>query len=208
MSPGPAFEDLRQLLGEPGFLSSDPEPWRTLERETGARFPEDFRRFADAYGPVLINDQLSVFHPATTWFNLGDAIREEPGLWADPPEDPGAPEDPAPSARPAPLAPPANEVRPGNEVRPHWFGTGPGRLFPWGHATTGQTPYFRVPRDASDRWRIGVIDGPGEEAGYTESDQSFTEWMWTYLTVDDEERALRAHHFPPDGPFFHPLPQP
>jgi hypothetical protein len=171
------FDDLRELLGEPRFLWTDPQPWDNLERDLGIKFPEGYRKFVDAYGAVLINNQLTVFHPATVWYNLGEAIREEPGNWEDfPPED----------------------------LPPHPFGTGPGELFPWGNSASGEAVYFRVPRDDSDQWAIGVIEH--DESGYYEYAMTFTEWMLAYLK--GEEMAICSRNFAPDAPFFSELPQP
>lgn len=60
-----AFDEILQLLGPPRFNWSDNSCWRRLEEEIGARFPEDFRRFSDSYGPMIINNQLGIGHPGT-----------------------------------------------------------------------------------------------------------------------------------------------
>ncbi|MFD7550724.1 SMI1/KNR4 family protein [Streptomyces sp. NPDC059816] len=152
----PTFDELRELLGEPGFTGADPAAWTALERELGLVLPADYRHFLDAYGAILINNQLTLFHPATRWFNLAEAIRDEPERWAD--VDP--------------------EVLP-----PHPFGTGPGELFPWGHSACGARVYFRLPRDAADPWAVGVIDRV--ELDYLESPLTFTAWLLAYLRGED-----------------------
>ncbi|MGW3661104.1 SMI1/KNR4 family protein [Streptomyces sp. NPDC005151] len=108
--------------------------------------------FVDAYGTVLINNQLTAFHPATRWFDLGERIREEPELWAEIPEE---------------LLP------------PYPFGTGLGELFPWAHSASSEKAYFWVPRDDADRWVIGVIER--DECLYDEYEMTFNAWMLSYL---------------------------
>ncbi|MFF3553883.1 SMI1/KNR4 family protein [Streptomyces tsukubensis] len=178
MHLAPTFDDLRELLGEPRFLWTDPRPWTELETELGIRFPADYRRFADAYGAILINNQLTIFHPATVWYNLGQEIREEPELWEDIDED-----------------------RP-----PCTFGTGPGEVFPWAHSASSEKAYFRVPRDETDAWAVAVIER--DEFVYTEYAMTFNAWMFAYLGDEDEDLAISAREFAPDGPFFSELPQP
>jgi hypothetical protein len=150
-----AFDDLRELLGEPRFLWSDPKPWISLERDLGVQFPADYKQFVDAYGPVRINNQLTIYHPATVWYNLGEEIREEPDLWADVEED-----------------------RP-----PHPMGTGPGELFPWANSVSSERAYFRVSRDESEEWVIAVIER--DECVYTEYAITFNEWMLSYLQGEE-----------------------
>lgn len=152
----PTFDELREILGEPRFRWTDPEPWEALEQELGLRFPADYRQFVDAYGAVLINNQLTLFHPATPWHNLGNEIREQPELWTD-------------------VSP---ELLP-----PHPFGTGKGEIFPWGHSASSEMAYFRTPRDAEDHWVIAVIER--DECVYTEYEMTFNAWMLAYLSGEE-----------------------
>ncbi|MFJ7966615.1 hypothetical protein [Streptomyces sp. NPDC096324] len=49
------LEEIKALLGDPGFHWSDAAPWTRLEQELGVSFPADFRALTDACGPVLIS---------------------------------------------------------------------------------------------------------------------------------------------------------
>ncbi|MEV5012892.1 hypothetical protein [Streptomyces sp. NPDC055692] len=76
------LEEIKELLGEPGFNWSDPAPWVRLEQELGVSFPDDFRAIADAYGPALIKKGFYLYHPGHPIRNLGEEIKEsiESGL--------------------------------------------------------------------------------------------------------------------------------
>ncbi|MFE1263362.1 SMI1/KNR4 family protein [Streptomyces albogriseolus] len=149
------FEELKNLLGEPRFLWSDPTPWTELEDELGVRFPEDFRTFSDAYGPVLINNQVDIGHPAAALGNLGRTIRRTIEAWS------GAPDD---------------------EV-PYPVGSAPGELLPWGGASSGETIFFHVPEEGNQQWVIGVYEH--DEGTYREYAMTFNEWMLSYLRGQD-----------------------
>ncbi|MBC9712468.1 SMI1/KNR4 family protein [Streptomyces sp. TRM66268-LWL] len=180
---GVTFGELRALLGEPAFRGADPQAWSALEQRHGVEFPADYKEFADAYGAVLINNQLTLFHPATAWHNLGENIREEQEFYEDWPED---------------------------MMPPYPIGTGPGEMFPWAHSATGEMVYFRVPRDGARDWAVGVIEH--DEFGYVEYPVTFNEWMRAYLrgaeSVGGEEMLTHSRNFAPDGPFFTMLAQP
>jgi hypothetical protein len=149
------FDDLKKLLGEPRFQWTDPTPWDELELELGVHFPEDFRRFSDAYGPVLINNQVDIGHPGVERGNLGKTIRRTIEAWASAPED---------------------------EV-PYPVGSGPGELLPWGGASSGETIFFRVPEKGSTGWAVGVYEH--DEGTYREYMMTFNEWMLSYLRGED-----------------------
>ncbi|WFB06063.1 SMI1/KNR4 family protein [Streptomyces sp. LX-29] len=105
-----ALAEITALLGDPRFHWSDPAPWRALESELGVRFPADYRAFVDAYGPVVVNDQLWFGHPGAPHGNLGRGITADIEAWAHVPEE---------------LAP------------PHPVGSAPGELLPWGSSSPG-----------------------------------------------------------------------
>lgn len=149
------FENLKNLLGEPRFLWSDPAPWTELENELGVHFPADFREFSDAYGPVLINNQVDIGHPAVELGNLGRAIRRTIEAWSTAPED---------------------------EV-PYPVGSAPGELLPWGGSSSGEAIFFHVPETEHEEWAIGVYEH--DEGTYHEYAMTFNEWMLSYLRGED-----------------------
>lgn len=125
------LEDIKALLGEPGPGVADPESWSRLEDELGVEFPRDFRAFCDAYGPLWINHQLFTTHPGTAKANLGQLIRSDIEAWSHAPDD----------------------------MVTQAVGTGPGEVFPWGTAASGQTMFFRVPEKAAEPWSVLVYSG-------------------------------------------------
>ncbi|WP_351234423.1 SMI1/KNR4 family protein [Streptomyces sp. NPDC002133] len=149
------FEELLDLLGEPRFHWSDPTAWIELEESTGARFPDDFRRFCDAYGPILINNQVNIGHPGVEFANLGVKVRKAIAAWSEIAE----------------------------EEFPSRVGTAPGELLPWGGAASGESMFFRVPHPGSDDWAVGVYES--DEGTYHEFAMTFTDWMVSYLRGED-----------------------
>ncbi|MGW0885570.1 SMI1/KNR4 family protein [Streptomyces sp. NPDC002671] len=153
--PVTSLEELQNLLGEPRFLWSDPTPWNDLEQNLGVPLPRELREFSDAYGAILINNQLDIGHPGVTNGNLGVTIQRTIEAWSRAPED---------------------------EV-PYAVGTEPGSLLPWAGTSSGETLFFRIPEDVSSVWPIGVYES--NEGGYLEYTLSFNEWMLAYLRGED-----------------------
>ncbi|MFJ3729760.1 hypothetical protein ACIPQC_04275 [[Kitasatospora] papulosa] len=78
------LSEVRALLGEPRFNWSDPAPWIGLERELRIEFPSDFREIVDAYGPISVNGQLCLKHPAGHLLHsLGVMVRRDLELWRE-----------------------------------------------------------------------------------------------------------------------------
>ncbi|MEU2546065.1 SMI1/KNR4 family protein [Streptomyces roseolus] len=168
--------EIRALLGEPRFNWSDPAPWTDLERELGIEFPADFHEIVDAYGSVLVNDQLYLKHPAPHLLHdLGTLIRGDLELWRE--------EDMA-------------------EFLPSPAGPEPGNVMPVATATTGESVFLRVPDDAGSPWRVVVqeFDSPA----WTLYEMTFGEWLLAYLRGRDV--TLRAGDRAPDGPWYEFLP--
>jgi hypothetical protein len=168
-----SLEDIKALLGEPRFAWSDPEPWSQLEGELGIVFPEDFREFCDAYGPVLINNQVAISHPGVERGKLGDWIRGDIEAWADAPENESS----------------------------YSVGTGPGEIFAWGSAASGETMFLRVPKDMSENWETVVYQS--DDGIFEEHPMSFSDWMLSYLRGEDV--TVCSRNFAPDGPFYEPI---
>ncbi|MEU9700566.1 SMI1/KNR4 family protein [Streptomyces sp. NPDC047981] len=168
--------EVRALLGESRFNWSDPAPWIELERELGVEFPVDFHEVVDAYGSVLINNQLYLKHPARHLLHdLGTMIGRDLELWRE--------EDMA-------------------EFLPSPVGANPGELMPVATATTGEAVFLRVPDDSSSSWRVVVqeFDSPA----WTLYEMTFGEWLPAYLKGRDV--TLCARDRAPDGPYYEPLP--
>lgn len=170
--------EIKALLGEPKWNWSDPAPWDALERELGVTFPADFREIIDAYGSVVINKQLSLFHPGNFLANLGERIRDEIVFWAEFAEDWRDAEE--------------------GEYLPAAVGAGPGELLPIAHSTTGESVFLRVPAEPGGAWTIGIqeFDSPA----YWAWDMSFGDWLLAYLQGEDVTVCSRNRA--PDGPFY------
>ncbi|MET8957713.1 SMI1/KNR4 family protein [Streptomyces sp. NPDC004533] len=150
------LEEIKELLGEPCFNCSDPAPWVRLEQELGISFPEDFRAIVDAYGPVVINKGLYLYHPGHPIRNLGEEIKESIEFWLE--------EDSA-------------------EFLPRGAGSRPGELLPIATGTTAETIFLQVPYEPSAPWAVGVQEmDSGEFVLY---EMTFSDWLLAYLKGDD-----------------------
>ncbi|MGW0121498.1 SMI1/KNR4 family protein [Streptomyces sp. NPDC003327] len=170
------LSDIRAVLGEPRFNWTDPAPWIELERELGIEFPADFHEIVDAYGSVLINNQLYLKHPARHLLHdLGTMIERDLELWRE--------EDMV-------------------EFLPSPVGSKPGELMPVATAVTGEAIFLRVPDDAEDTWRVVVqeFDSPA----WTLYEMTFGEWFLAYLQGRDVTLCSRDRA--PDGPSYEFLP--
>lgn len=63
------------MIGPPENRYADPAAWARLEAELDMALPTDYKTLVDAYAPIQINGHLSLSHPATEWWNLGEEIR-------------------------------------------------------------------------------------------------------------------------------------
>lgn len=170
------LSEIKSLLGEPQFNWSDPAPWIELEQELNVEFPTDFREIVDAYGSILVNNQLYLKHPAGHLLHdLGTMIRRNLDLWRD--------EDMM-------------------EFLPSPAGANPGELMPVATATTGEAIFLRVPDAPSSPWRVVVqeFDSPA----WTLHEMAFSEWLLAYLQGRDVTLCSRDRA--PNGPFWEFLP--
>ncbi|MFJ4705811.1 hypothetical protein ACIP6I_13270 [Streptomyces anulatus] len=71
------------MLGPGKERYATPAAWLSLEEELGRTFPGDYKKIVDAYAPVQINGHLTLSHPASSWWNLGEEIRSASEVWAD-----------------------------------------------------------------------------------------------------------------------------
>ncbi|MFF2365386.1 SMI1/KNR4 family protein [Streptomyces sp. NPDC058122] len=150
------LEEIKALLGEPGFHWSDAAPWTRLEQELGVALPADFRALTDAYGPVLISGGLYLHHPGHPAGNLGAEIKESMEFWLE--------EDSA-------------------EFLPSRAGSRPGELLPVATGTTAETVFLRIPYEPSAPWAVGVQEmDSGEFVLY---EMTFSDWLLAYLKGDD-----------------------
>lgn len=168
--------EMAELLGEPRFNWTDPGPWEEMEREFGMLFPDDFRAIVDAYGSILVNDQVYLMHPARHLLHSLDRhVRDDLEMWRE--------EDMA-------------------EYLPSPVGGRPGELIPVATCVTGEAIFLCVPDDASAKWRVVVqeFDSPA----WTLYELTFREWLLAYLRGRDVTVCVRDRA--PDGPFYEFLP--
>jgi hypothetical protein len=150
------LDDIRALLGQPGFHWSDPAPWARLEQEFGVSFPADFREVTDAYGPVLISGKLYLDHPGHPIRNLGEEIRESISFWRE--------EEPA-------------------QLLPGRAGSAPGELLPVATGTTAETVFLQIPVDQAAPWSVTVQElDSGEFVPY---EMTFGTWLLAFLRGED-----------------------
>ncbi|MFJ1756957.1 SMI1/KNR4 family protein [Kitasatospora sp. NPDC088134] len=170
-----SFSEVRSLLGEPGFNWSDPAPWTEMEREFGFEFPADFREVVDAYGSVLINNQLYLEHPAGHLLhNLQKSVRDNLEFWQE--ED-------------------------STEFLPSPAGARPGELMPIATGRTRETVFLRVPAEPSSPWRVLIQEF--NSFSWVLYEMTFGEWLLAYLRGEDVMAGSR--NFAPDGAFYEPL---
>lgn len=168
--------EIRALLGAPRFSWTDPTPWIELEQELGIEFPADFHEIIDAYGSVLVNNQLYLKHPARHLLHdLGTMIKADLQFWRE--------EDMA-------------------EFLPSPVGSKPGELMPVATATTGEAIFLRVPGDVGSPWRVMVqeFDSPA----WTLYEMTFSDWLLAYLKGRNVTLCVRDRA--PDGPSYEFLP--
>ncbi|MET7297784.1 SMI1/KNR4 family protein [Embleya sp. NPDC005575] len=55
--------DLSRVLSEPQLNHDVDYDWRDFESEFAVDLPLDYKRFISAYGPCVISDTLTLFHP-------------------------------------------------------------------------------------------------------------------------------------------------
>ncbi|WP_329130303.1 SMI1/KNR4 family protein [Streptomyces sp. NBC_01476] len=160
------------VLGEGSYRFADEGAWRDLEESLGFALPSDYKQIVDAYGPICINDDFYLSHPATQVWNLGEEIRNSAGSWSavvwdedsdlefDPREALGIP-----------------------EMR---FATADG-LTPVAGTSQSQT-VFLAPGVAPQKWRI-IVHNRGD---FEEYRMGFAEWFYLYLSGADAFGPLSA----------------
>ena len=70
------------MLGPGARRLADPAAWLRLEEGLGRSLPEDYKRIIDTHAPVQINGHLTLSHPASGRFNLGEDMRSMSATWA------------------------------------------------------------------------------------------------------------------------------
>ncbi|MFI2205979.1 SMI1/KNR4 family protein [Streptomyces sp. NPDC020192] len=154
-----------EMLGEPTWRHRDPEAWLGLESELGVSLPADYKEIVDAYAPVQLNGHLSLHHPATERWNLGEWIRSTSEAWSEIEFEEGEPE---------------GDPRASLGVRELVFGT-PDGLIPIAGTDRGETVFY-APRGARGRASLFVENGEGE---FFEYSMGFAEWMWRWLVGEE-----------------------
>lgn len=152
------------MLGQAQNPNTDPSAWDRLHAGLGIRLPTDYQTLVDAYAPIQLNGHLSLRHPATARWNLGDWIRDTARAWSevswedlDPDEDP----------------------RSLFGLKELSFGTRNG-LWPIASTDRGETLFLMAVDGTLSR--ILVEDGEG---GWAQYEMSFAEWLYRYLVGED-----------------------
>ncbi|MER7693991.1 SMI1/KNR4 family protein [Streptomyces sp. NPDC097610] len=151
------------MLGPAQNRYADPSAWDRLHAEFDVRLPSDYQVLVDAYAPIELNGHLSLSHPATERWNLGQRIRDTVRAWSEVSwDDLDADEDPR-------LLFGLKELS---------FGTRDG-LWPIASTDRGETIFLIAASDTS--WLL-VEDGEG---GWSQHRMSFAEWLYRYLIGED-----------------------
>ncbi|QDN54534.1 MULTISPECIES: SMI1/KNR4 family protein [unclassified Streptomyces] len=152
------------MLGQAQNRYADPSAWNRLHAELGIRLPNDYQTLVDAYAPIELNCHLSLHHPATGRWNLGDWIQDTARAWSEVPwDDLDADEDPR-------LLFGLTELS---------FGTSNG-LWPIASTDRGETLFLT----AADGALSGILVEDGE-GGWAQYEMSFAEWLYRYLIGED-----------------------
>ncbi|MFF4519812.1 SMI1/KNR4 family protein [Streptomyces mirabilis] len=152
------------MLGQAQNRYADPSAWNRLHAELGIRLPNDYQTLVDAYAPIELNCHLSLHHPATGRWNLGDWIQDTACAWSEVPwDDLDADEDPR-------LLFGLTELS---------FGTSIG-LWPIASTDRGETLFLT----AADGALSGILVEDGE-GGWAQYEMSFAEWLYRYLIGED-----------------------
>ncbi|MFF1604131.1 SMI1/KNR4 family protein [Streptomyces mirabilis] len=152
------------MLGQAQNRYADPSAWNRLHAELGIRLPNDYQTLVDAYAPIELNCHLSLHHPATERWNLGDWIQDTARAWSEVPwDDLDADEDPR-------LLFGLTELS---------FGTSNG-LWPIASTDRGETLFLT----AADGTLSGILVEDGE-GGWAQYEMSFAEWLYRYLVGED-----------------------
>ncbi|MFF2512995.1 SMI1/KNR4 family protein [Streptomyces sp. NPDC058086] len=152
------------MLGQAQNRYADPSAWNRLHAELGIRLPNDYQTLVDAYAPIELNCHLSLHHPATGRWNLGDWIQDTARAWSEVPwDDLDADEDPR-------LLFGLTELS---------FGTSNG-LWPIASTDRGETLFLT----AADGMLSGILVEDGE-GGWAQYEMSFAEWLCRYLIGED-----------------------
>ncbi|WP_327302200.1 SMI1/KNR4 family protein [Streptomyces sp. NBC_01298] len=152
------------MLGPAQNRYTDPAAWDRLHTELGIRLPTGYQTLVDAYAPIQLNGHLSLHHPATARWNLGDWIQDTARAWSEVSWDELDPDE-APR-----LLFGLTELS---------FGTRNG-LWPIASTNRGETLFLL----AADEPLPGLLVEDGE-GGWAQYDMNFTEWLYRYLIGQD-----------------------
>jgi hypothetical protein len=152
------FEDaVIGTLGPAREASLPDTDWGALERGLGVHLPDDYKRIIGKYAPVLVNVHLSLRHPSTERWNLGQWMERTVTAFSSSDltdaECPGFPGGPL-------------------------FG-GPEGLIPLLSTDRGEYLFGFVDHPSSV-WRFLACNG--DEQDFYEYQMSFAEWLYRYLS--------------------------
>lgn len=153
------------MLGEPPRRYQDAAAWRAFENELGVSLPADFKELVDGYAPVLINGHLSLKHPATERWNLGEWTRSTSEAWSQIDWD---------------WAEFEGDPRISLNVSELYFGT-PDGLIPIASTDRGEVIFY-APKGGQGTGALFVEDGEGEFFEYL---MGFAEWLYRWLIGEE-----------------------
>jgi hypothetical protein len=166
---------LHSLLGTPGRPVT-PVPWDLGYEQTGFKFPEDYRQFADEYGSANINKTLGVMCPQLrpAWYSRGSGIGGFEALLNI-------------SSVNGPVGQFLARARARGSRRiiyPPW--PEPGGLVLWGSNVDSVECYWTTEGDDPDRWPIVVMFGANSwgrfEGGFLDFLEAVIHGTWESST--------------------------
>ncbi|MFE7531699.1 hypothetical protein ACFU7Y_39250 [Kitasatospora sp. NPDC057542] len=149
------------LIGVGERRSASAEGWRAVGQAAGVELPDDFKRIVEAYAPVCLSSHLTIRHPDTEFFNLADWLSSS-------------------LADLAVLDWIANEG-PKYHGEVPTFG-GPYGLIPVASTDRRETVFLRQCAETGD-WV--VVSPSADEGVFHEFEQSFSEWLFRYLSGEE-----------------------
>ncbi|MFF2130724.1 hypothetical protein ACFVW1_36240 [Streptomyces olivochromogenes] len=181
------------MLGPGEERFAKPAAWLRLEEELGRELLTDYKQIVDAYAPVQINGHLTLSHPASHWWNLGETMRSTSQTWSQ-------------SAWESYVTGPEDDPRVFCDLPQLSFGTAEG-LVPLA-ATDQGAAVFGAPRVHGFSDGVVVQGAEGDWVGHP---MTFAEWLYRYLIGEEmagwDSAAVYPGpvwlEYPPAGPGQH-----
>ncbi|WP_406279535.1 SMI1/KNR4 family protein [Embleya sp. NBC_00896] len=134
--------DLSHVLSGPSLNHNVDSDWRDFETEFNVALPSSYKDFISAYGPCVINDTLTLFHPRAPEADDSLSLRWKVSV----------------------VAAAYGEMDP--SLVPYRIFPAPGGIFPVGHTTWGHEVFLRPRAHLSiDGWAV-LVDWDGTWLDY------------------------------------------